>query len=169
MQNKYSKIIVLASITALVMSACSGEKPERPLPVIEYITNAEATQSVVTLEIEGMMCEHGCVASIKQKVSALAGVSSVEINFDEDLATVTFDPAKISEKEIITEIQRINDDQYTVKKATVEQAKSASNATSMKDGKRGKNVRKVFQEVAVEDMQPKIVFPNIFGLFQKLF
>jgi len=169
MQNKFLKIIVLASITALVMSACSGEKADRPLPAIEYTIVADASESKATLEIEGMMCEHGCVASIKQKVSALAGVSAIDIDFEEDLATVSFDPAKISEKEIISEIQRMNDEQYTVTKATVEQAKSASKATSMKDGKSGKNARKVFEEVAVEDLQPKIVFPNIFGLFQKLF
>ncbi|GIV44563.1 MAG: hypothetical protein KatS3mg035_1686 [Bacteroidia bacterium] len=95
MQKNVLKTIVLASITALVMSACSGQKQERPLPAIEYVTNADATESVATLEIDGMMCEHACVASIKQKVGALAGVSSVEINFEEeDLATVNFRPCK---------------------------------------------------------------------------
>lgn len=168
MQNNFLKTLALASITALVMSACSGEKADRPLPAIEYITAADAIESKATLEIEGMMCEHSCVASIKQKVSALAGVSAIDIDFEKDLVTVIFDPAKISEKEIISEIQHMNDEQYTVTKATVEQAKSASKATSMKDGKSGKNARKVFEEVVVEDLQPKIVFPNIFGLFQKL-
>jgi periplasmic mercuric ion binding protein len=169
MNKNFLKTIVLSSITALVMSACGGEKAERPLPAVQYITTAEAIESKAVLEIEGMMCEHGCVASIKNKVSALAGVSAVEIDFEEDMATVSFDPAKISEKEIITEIQRMNDEQYTVTKATVEQAKQASKATSMKESKSGKNARKVIEEVAVEELQPKIVFPNIFGLFQKLF
>jgi Cu+-exporting ATPase len=169
MQTNVLKNIAIAGFTAVVLSACSGEKAERPLPAIEYVTNADATESVASLEIEGMMCEHGCVASIKQKVSALAGVNAVEIDFEEDLATVTFDPAKISEKEIITEIQRINDEQYTVTKATVEQAKANPKASSMNDGKPAKKAKKVFEEVAVEDIQPKIVFPNIFGLFQKFF
>lgn len=169
MQNNIFKTIALASFSALVMSACNGEKADRPMPAIEYITSADVSESKATLEIEGMMCEHGCVASIKNKVSALAGVSTIEIDFDEDIATVSFDPAKISEKEIITEIQKMNEEQYTVIKATVEQAKPLSKATSMKDSKSGKKAHKVFEEVAVEDLQPKIVFPNIFGLFQKLF
>lgn len=169
MQTSFLKNIAIASFTAVILIACSGEKAERPLPAIEYVTNTDATESVATLEIEGMMCEHGCVASIKQKVGALPGVTSVEVNFEEDLATVTFDPAKISEKEIISEIQRINDKQYTVTKATVEQAKANHKASSMNDGKSGSKTKKVFEEVAVKDIQPKIVFPNIFGLFQKLF
>lgn len=169
MQNKILKTIIMASFTAMVMSACSGKKADRPIPAIEYITSADVSQSKATLEIEGMTCEHACVTTIKNKVSALAGVSDIEIDFEESRAIVSFDPAKISEKEIITEIQRINEEQYTVTKATVEQAKTSAKASSMKDGKSGKNPRKVFEEVAVEDLQPKIVFPNIFGLFQKLF
>jgi Cu+-exporting ATPase len=169
MQKNIFKTITLSAIAVIVMSACNGEKAERPMPAIEYITNLDAAESKAVLEIEGMMCEHGCVASIKQKVSALAGVNSIEIDFEEDLATVTFDPSKISEKEIITEIQRINDEQYTVTKATVEQAKTATKATSMKEGKSTKSTRKVIEEVASKDLQPKIVFPNIFGFFQKLF
>lgn len=169
MQNKKFKTLVMASFTAMVMSACNGEKAERPMPEIEYITSADVSESKATLEIEGMTCEHACVASIKNKVSALAGVNAIDINFEESKATVSFDPTKISEKEIISEIQRINDKQYTVTKATVEQAKPSSNATSMKEENFSKNHTKVFEEVTVEDLQPKIVFPNIFGLFQKLF
>lgn len=169
MQTSVLKKIAIASFAAVVMIACSGKKAERPLPEIEYTINADANESVATLEIEGMMCEHGCVATIKQKVGALAGVNSIEIDFEQDLATVSFDPAKISEKEIISEIQRINDEQYTVTKAKVEQANTASKATSLKDEKESKKTRKFFEEVAVEDIQPKIVFPNIFGLFQKIF
>lgn len=169
MQTNLFKNIAIASYTAVVLIACSGQKAERPLPAIEYVTNADAAESVAKLEIDGMTCEHGCVASIKQKVGALPGVTSVDVNFEEDLATVTFNPAKISEKEIISEIQRINDQQYTVTKATVEQAKANPKASSMNDGKSGKKAKKVFEEVAVEDIQPKIVFPNLFGLFQKFF
>lgn len=169
MKKNFFKTIAIASFTAMVMVSCSGEKAERPLPAIEYITSADVSESKAILEIEGMTCEHACVASIKNKVSALAGVSAVDIDFEESKATVSFDPAKISEKEIITEIQRINDEQYTVTKATVEQAKPSSKNTSMKEENTSKNHRKVFEEVVVEDLQPKIVFPNIFGLFQKLF
>lgn len=169
MKTNLLKTIIFVCFSVLLIGACNTEKSERPLPPIEYISSADASESKATLQIEGMMCEHGCVASIKQKVSALAGVNSIEINFEEDLATVTFDPSKISEKEIITEIQRINDEQYTVTKATVEQSKTSTKATSMKEAKSGKNARKVFQEVAVEEIEPKIVFPNIFGLFQKMF
>lgn len=169
MQKIILKTSTIAIIIAFVMGACNSEKAQRPLPEIEYIISDDANVSKATLQIKGMTCEHACVASIKNKVSALAGVNSIEIDFEQETATINFDPSKISEKEIISEIQRINDEQYTVTKATVEQAKSASKATSMKDGKSGKKARKVFEEVAVEDLQPKIVFPNIFGLFQKIF
>ncbi len=45
------------------------------------------------LGVDGMHCEH-CVRAVKTSVSALAGVSQVEVSLAENQVTVGFDPAK---------------------------------------------------------------------------
>ncbi len=48
-----------------------------------------------TLKVDGMHCEH-CVRAVKGSVSALAGVSVVDVSLTENQVTVDFDPAKTS-------------------------------------------------------------------------
>lgn len=46
------------------------------------------------LSVLGMSCQH-CVQAIKKAVSALRGVSSVEVSLEQKTVTVEFDPASI--------------------------------------------------------------------------
>ncbi|MBQ5612240.1 MAG: heavy-metal-associated domain-containing protein [Clostridia bacterium] len=45
-------------------------------------------EAVTTLSIEGMMCPR-CVAHVQEALSAVKGVSSVEVSLEEKSATVT--------------------------------------------------------------------------------
>jgi copper chaperone len=47
----------------------------------------------VELKVEGMECE-GCVKSVTRMLSAVPGVSGVDVSLAEALARVTYDPAK---------------------------------------------------------------------------
>ncbi|HEU4352252.1 MAG TPA: cation transporter [Burkholderiales bacterium] len=47
----------------------------------------------VELKVEGMDCE-GCVKSVTRMLSAVSGVSAVEVSLAEARARVTYDPAK---------------------------------------------------------------------------
>jgi len=47
----------------------------------------------VELKVEGMDCE-GCVKSVTRMLSALPGVSGVEVSLAQARARVTYDPAK---------------------------------------------------------------------------
>lgn len=57
-----------------------------------------------TLNVDGMHCEH-CVHAVKSSVSALAGVTEVDVNLSENQVTVGFDPAKTDLASIKTAIE----------------------------------------------------------------
>ena len=47
----------------------------------------------VELKVEGMDCQ-GCVKSVTRMLSALPGVSDVDVSLEQARARVTYDPAK---------------------------------------------------------------------------
>jgi Cu+-exporting ATPase len=61
--------------------------------------DAAAQEGKLTFAIQGMHCA-SCAGTIEKKLSALAGMRSVRINFAEDTGTVEFDPRKLGRDEI---------------------------------------------------------------------
>jgi copper chaperone len=49
----------------------------------------------VSFDVRGMTCG-GCVASVKRVLTALPGVSSVDVTLTPGKANVAFDPAQVS-------------------------------------------------------------------------
>lgn len=104
----------------------------------EVIANAETT-----LNIDGMVCEHNCVASVKKNIMAMEGVSDIIINFekgrDVNSCVVKFDDQLISEEDMISKINEINDKAYKVVDGEVEepvikeQKTKKNNTTDSKD------------------------------------
>lgn len=61
-------------------------------------------EQTLTLPVTGMSCAN-CAANITRTVSKLDGVTEVNVNFAAEQAMVSYDPDKISLKEIIQKIQ----------------------------------------------------------------
>lgn len=53
----------------------------------------------ITFKVEGMSCMH-CVGAVKKAVSALDGVSGVEVDLKGKTAEVVFDKSKLSQDTI---------------------------------------------------------------------
>jgi copper chaperone len=58
----------------------------------------------VTLNVEGMSCEH-CVKAVNKAVGGLAGVSGVDVSLEKNTVTVTFDSGKVTLDKIRSEIE----------------------------------------------------------------
>lgn len=54
------------------------------------------SNKTVVLNVDGMSCGH-CKASVEKAVSALEGVSSVDVDLAGKKATITFNPEKVNE------------------------------------------------------------------------
>ena len=106
----------------LFNTSCSEKKVEQAIEIAitKKTIEGDTTQSLAILNIEGMTCEVGCGGFISKKLSVMTGVLSAEVVFEENKAKVKYDDLKISEKEIIAEIQKLNEGQYKVTKVEIE-------------------------------------------------
>lgn len=58
----------------------------------------------VTLKIQGMHCG-GCAQSIKRLLERQPGVESAEVSFESGEARVRFDPARLSEQQLVSVLE----------------------------------------------------------------
>lgn len=58
----------------------------------------------IILNVDGMSCMH-CENRVKKAVSALSGVSSVQVSLEGKTVAVEFDPAVVEEEQIKEAIQ----------------------------------------------------------------
>ena len=84
-----------------------------------------AANAKLDVEIAGMSCEHACGGSIRmalKETEAVDRVSFVEFSTDNEYnkATITYDQNKISESQILSIIEDLNDHQFTTGKAATE-------------------------------------------------
>mgnify|MGYP006444497335 CR=1 FL=1 len=60
----------------------------------------------ITLPVKGMSCA-SCSARIEKKVGELEGVDSVHVNFAAEMASISFDPEKISLSQFPKTIEKL--------------------------------------------------------------
>lgn len=65
----------------------------------------------VTLQIEGMTCDH-CVMHVTRALKSLSGVNNAEINLEKKTAQVRYDPSVVSPDEMI---KAVNETGYQAK------------------------------------------------------
>ena len=102
------------------MTACSSEVQVDSNQIQGEVSNAELVlpNRLLTVEIEGMVCEMGCGGSIRKDLKATGGVSDVTFDYKEDRNTnfvaVTYDSQRITEQEMIERLSDLNEGQFTV-------------------------------------------------------
>jgi len=66
--------------------------------------SARASQRIITLEIGGMTCE-GCAKAVRSQIAAVAGVSAVDVRFEQRRAYIVCDPA-LPDTALIAAVER---------------------------------------------------------------
>ena len=106
--------------------SCNEEKNNTNPEVLNSSSISEKTPAVavnanskVSMEISGMMCEIGCVRTIKSHLSKMEGITNVKMDFDTaravDYAIVEFDSNFIQGNQMKAEIEDIANGIYQVK------------------------------------------------------
>uniref|UniRef100_UPI0040496E24 heavy-metal-associated domain-containing protein n=1 Tax=Flavobacterium sp. TaxID=239 RepID=UPI0040496E24 len=94
--KKLNKIAVIAMLTLTFMS-CKNEavevKEEAPVEITKD-TIAVADLKTTSLSIEGMTCQMGCANAIESKLTGTEGVQEAKVDFENKLATISFDGTK---------------------------------------------------------------------------
>ena len=98
-------------------------------------------QPTAKLMIEGMSCERMCVNAVKKSIATVPTVEINEMLFDSDAAVDTlivhFDPAKVSEKELVKAVEDLaGGDTYQVKE--IQLSKDAKTSCTRDRSKRTK-------------------------------
>jgi Cu+-exporting ATPase len=139
------RIFLLVTI-GLILTACSSEVQMDSNQTQDKLSNAELVvpNRLLTVEIEGMVCEMGCGGSIRKDLKAAGGVSDVTFDYKEDRNTnfvaVTYDSQRITEQEMIERLSNLNDGQFTVgekesEEFQVEKSNEKNEAKSSEDSK----------------------------------
>jgi len=123
----YSVAILVAT------SACSSEVSVETSGT-ETSTEAAAVvpNTVLSMEVDGMVCEMGCGGTLRKELKALGGVSSVEFDFEDEratnVATISFDKDIISVDEMIKAVSSTSDGQFTVGKTSTEKLETTTSS-----------------------------------------
>lgn len=95
--------LFLVAFVSLVTVSCKNERsPEIVTVDTEINENAareldpNATYAKAEFGIEGMTCAMGCAKTIEKKLAKMEGVKSAKVDFDNRLAMVEYDEAKVT-------------------------------------------------------------------------
>ena len=114
---KTLKTISIVAIMALVFTSCKNEKqPEVKTVDVEVTENdvaqnldPNATYAKVEFGIDGMTCAVGCAKTIEKKMAKMDGVKSAKVDFDNRLAMVEYDEAKVTPKTLEEAVTKVAD------------------------------------------------------------
>jgi Cu+-exporting ATPase len=105
---RYQLAVVLPSLLVLAGCGTSEIVSEMDGASVEHAMHASTTDTAETttvafnvadeptcsFSVPGMMCEHGCAATVRQVLSEQPGVKEVNVEFESKLATVVVDEAE---------------------------------------------------------------------------
>ncbi|RME01458.1 MAG: copper chaperone [Calditrichaeota bacterium] len=113
---KNAKFFLTLSLVAAMFAflACSGadsSKADSQVAAKAQVASNTPTK-VVSLDVSGMTCT-GCEASVKMALRKIDGVKDVKASYKEGAATVTINPEKVKEEQLIQALDNIG---YPAKK-----------------------------------------------------
>lgn len=123
------KTIALA-LFVIGISSCSTNASEEVVVndgvkiTRSVIKDADEAKCTAKIAVDGMSCSKMCTGAIASCLKKMEGVKVNKIYFDPerkaaDFADVEFDQHKISEKEMIAAIEKLNNGQYKVKSVEI--------------------------------------------------
>lgn len=155
-----------AEVATAESAAPASSNIERTVIDTEITSGTPVT--FVDLKIEGMTCEQMCGGSIKKALATLPGIASTEIKFgttDGDHAVVTYDPATITDAQVIAAIQAIHEGQYKVLAISITKQVKVEGGEATEEGK---GAAEVSAEVQAAAATAVAVVPSILELLSKI-
>ncbi len=110
------KNILLILTTTLLLFACGSENKQQ-----EIVANTNSS-----FVIEGMTCEEMCAKRIEDKIARTAGVKECAVDFENNSATLIYDSETTEIDDIVSMIEKMGDNKYTIKNLKTEKINSKS-------------------------------------------
>lgn len=101
-------MLILAFLvpTALACGGCAMPASDAGSPPANGPVSPAAASATATLHVEGMTCA-SCSVAIKTALGKLDGVASVTVDVEGKMATVTYDPAKVTPDAIAKKVSEL--------------------------------------------------------------
>ena len=118
--NKIFTILLIAALAACgeATDPATDGGANVARSVNEVAISSGTPVTMADLSIEGMTCAMGCGGTIKNALAKLPGVTGAEVNFTDagqaNHVVVTYDPAQVSDADMVKAVQGIHDGQYKV-------------------------------------------------------
>lgn len=155
--------LILAFTSLFLISSCSNNEENN-------IEQSEQTDPIAShsakINVSGMVCEMGCVATVKKGLLGTGAVTKVSVDFDEDKEVnevwVEFDENKTDPQALIDVINKLHDQQYKAELVTsnkIEHSKVINN---------NNNQKKEYNTSNMEASEGFFSIPDLSGLFNKL-
>ncbi len=118
--TKLANLFVIATLAACGEATVpAAEADVHVARSVNEVAIASGTPvTMADLGIEGMTCAMGCGGTIKSALAKLPGVSGAEVNFTDaehaNHVVVTYDPAKVSDADMVKAVQAIHNGDYKV-------------------------------------------------------
>ncbi len=84
-----------------------SKKPEISQIAPENLQNAK-------FKVSGMTCEVGCAQMIQKKLTEMEGMQQAQINFETEIATLSYDKTKQTPESITAMVENLADHAYKV-------------------------------------------------------
>lgn len=155
-----------------LLAACSSSKADTVVSdknTAKEIVSALIPNRMLTVDIDGMVCQMGCGGSIRKELSETNAVGQCSFDFEEgretNIATIEFDKDLITADEISKIISEINDGQFIISESNasaVESREDTSNAP--------KSSENTSEELRSVNMTSTSVYelPNLLEIFSNL-
>lgn len=108
----FKKILITLVITGLAFISCKTETKEEVNTNEKEVVNVTDAKEVA-INISGMTCEIGCAKLIQSKLSKQEGVIEAKVVFNDSIATVKYDGAKINKTSLIAFVGGIAGGMYS--------------------------------------------------------
>ncbi|HMC00176.1 MAG TPA: heavy metal-associated domain-containing protein [Flavobacteriaceae bacterium] len=113
--KKIQTLLFIFLVPFLAINCKDNAAPE--IVTVEVETKAEsnkvldpnATYAKAEFTVNGMMCEIGCAKTIEKKLAEMDGVKFASVNFNEKLAMIEYDEAKVTPEIIEETVTKIAD------------------------------------------------------------
>lgn len=156
--------------------ACSTQPSEQvaenAVPVTRSVVkDAKEPKCTAKIAVDGMSCSKMCTGSIAGCLKKMDGVKTTEVYFDPerkagDFATVEFDEKKVTEKEMIAAIEKLNDGQYKVKSVEIVVSEVSYEKIEEKSHKKEEPKSGSSKVTALNNIT--IAVPSIFKIVEKV-
>lgn len=111
------KFVVFSVGMIALISSCTETTVDQGKTEVTEVQKVVIPNKLLTVEIDGMVCQMGCGSAIRKALLETGGVSSCEFDFEEERKTniskISFDKNAVSADKLVKIISELNEGQFT--------------------------------------------------------